>query len=103
MKLQMTKMEKEHKEIFRLSLYGELKVLLGTHFPKKFSVFVIRRFEWHIGGYFPKKISKNFSHHLLENKMAFGPLLKKKLIFSLLIPWLDIFVGFGPLFEKTYK
>ena len=26
---------------------------------------------------------------------------EKKLIFSLLTPWLEIFVGFGPLFEKN--
>ena len=62
-------------------------MLLGTHLPKKFSVFVIRRFERHIGGVFFKKTSKTFPlTSQLENKMPFGPLFEKKLIiFYLLI------------------
>ena len=81
----MTKIGEKTNYFYRLSLYGELKVLLGTRFSKKskkfFSIFVIRRFEWHIGGEFSEKSSKTFSlTPQLENKMPFGPLFEKKLI-----------------------
>ena len=81
---------KNIREFFLLSLYGDLKGLLGTPFSKILEKILplrhteIRRAYW--GGVFWKKL-KNFSlTPQLENKMPFGPLFEKTYNFLFPLP-----------------